>query len=87
MRLVIGCRLDLADGTSVLVYPTDRPAYARLCRLLTLGKKPRRQGACDLTWNDLAAPADGMIAILCSRPRRQPCAPARPTSPTEPISR
>ena len=32
------------DGMAVLVYPTDRPAYARLCRLLTLGKAPRRQG-------------------------------------------
>src|SRR3954451_4839544 len=39
VRLVVGCRLDLADDMSVLVYPTDRPAYARLCRLLSLGKK------------------------------------------------
>ena len=34
-RLIVGCRLDLADGMSVLVYPTDRPAYSRLCRLLS----------------------------------------------------
>ena len=33
VRLVVGCRLDLEDGTSLLVYPTDRPAYSRLCRL------------------------------------------------------
>lgn len=39
VRLVVGCRLDLADGMSILVYPTDRPSYARLCRLLSLGKK------------------------------------------------
>ena len=39
VRLIVGCRLDLDDGMSVLVYPTDRPAYARLCRLLSLGKK------------------------------------------------
>ncbi|MGO4831113.1 PHP domain-containing protein [Rhizobiaceae sp. 2RAB30] len=38
VRLIIGCRLDLSDGVSVLAYPTDRPAYSRLCRLLTLGK-------------------------------------------------
>jgi error-prone DNA polymerase len=38
VRLIVGCRLDLIDGMSVLVYPTDRPAYARLCRLLSLGK-------------------------------------------------
>ena len=38
LRLVVGCRLDLADGMSVLVYPTDRAAYSRLTRLITLGK-------------------------------------------------
>jgi error-prone DNA polymerase len=39
VRLIVGCRVDLADGMSVLVYPTDRTAYARFCRLLSLGKK------------------------------------------------
>ena len=38
VRLIVGCRLDLVDGMSVLVYPTDRPAYSRLCRLLSVGK-------------------------------------------------
>lgn len=38
LRLVVGCRLDLQDGMSILVYPTDRAAYSRLTRLLTLGK-------------------------------------------------
>jgi error-prone DNA polymerase len=38
VRLVVGCRLDLTDGASLLVYPTDRAAYSRLCRLLSLGK-------------------------------------------------
>ncbi|MGO4119197.1 hypothetical protein ACEQ6C_39145, partial [Rhizobium ruizarguesonis] len=33
LRLVVGCRLDLADGMSLLVYPTDRAAYSRLNRL------------------------------------------------------
>jgi DNA polymerase III alpha subunit len=49
VRLIIGCRLERADGLSVLVYPMDRPAYARLCRLLSLGKKrgsKLRLGAC-----------------------------------------
>lgn len=27
VRLVVGCRLDLQDGVSILVYPTDRAAY------------------------------------------------------------
>ena len=35
----VGCRFDLADGAAILAYPTDRPAYSTLCRLLSLGKK------------------------------------------------
>ena len=64
LRLVIGCRLDLEDGTSVLVYPTDRAAYSRLCHLLTLGKGRAGKGACRLGWNDLAAHGEGLIATL-----------------------
>ena len=66
IRLIIGTRLDLTDGPSVLVYPTNQPAYAALCRLLTLGKSRAGKGGCDLAWNDLAAAGDGMIAVLCS---------------------
>ena len=68
VRLIVGCRLDLADQTSVLVYPTDSTAYAALCRLLTLGKTRAGKGGCDLSWPDLAAAGEGMIAVLCSDP-------------------
>jgi error-prone DNA polymerase len=71
VRCIIGTRLDLTDGASVLVYPTNQPAYARLCRLLTLGKSRAGKGGCDLAWDDLAAAGDGMIAILCSHPTTQ----------------
>ncbi|AEI04473.1 DNA polymerase III alpha chain (plasmid) [Afipia carboxidovorans OM5] len=52
VRLIVGCRLDLTDGFSTLVYPTDRAAYARLCRLLSLGKKRAGKAKCHLTWDD-----------------------------------
>src|ERR1700719_2008660 len=68
IHCIIGTRLDLTDGPSVLVYPTDQPAYARLCRLLTLGKSRAGKGGCDLTWADLAAAGDSMIAVLCGSP-------------------
>jgi error-prone DNA polymerase len=63
-RLVIGCRLDLRDGTSLLAYPTDRAAYSRLCRLLTAGKTKAGKGACFLDWDDVASHAEGLLAIL-----------------------
>ena len=64
VRLVVGCRLDLTDGPSFLVYPTDRMAYGRLCQLLTLGKGRAGAGRCALSWADLAAHAEGLLAIL-----------------------
>jgi len=64
VRLVVGCRLDLSDGMSVLVYPTDRPAYSRLCRLLSLGKKRGGKAKCHLEWTDLIAYGDGLLAVL-----------------------
>ena len=68
IRLIVGCRLDLADGASVLVYPTDRAAYSRLTRLLSVGKGRAGKGKCKLYWPDLAAAAEGLIAILCTDP-------------------
>ena len=38
VRLIAGCRLDLACGMAVLVFSTDRAADFLLCRLLILGK-------------------------------------------------
>jgi error-prone DNA polymerase len=64
VRLIVGCRLDLACGMSVLVYPTDRAAWSRLCRLLSLGKGRAGKARCHLEWNDLAAYGEGLIAVL-----------------------
>ena len=64
MRLVVGCRLDLQDSPPVLAYPVDRAGYARLCRLLTLGKGRAGKGGCDLAWVDLVGHGDGLVVVL-----------------------
>ena len=64
VRLIVGCRLDLTDGTALLVYPTDRPAYGRLCRILSLGKQRSGKGKCNIDWQDVAEFSDGLIAVL-----------------------
>jgi error-prone DNA polymerase len=64
VRLVVGCRLDLQDGMSLLVYPTDRAAYSRLTRLLTLGKSRGGKGNCVLTLEDVALYDEGLLAVL-----------------------
>ncbi len=64
VRLVVGCRLDLVDGMSLIVYPTDRDAYARLCRLLTIGKKKAGKGKCHLDWSDVVEWNEGLLAVM-----------------------
>jgi error-prone DNA polymerase len=64
LRLVVGCRLDFQGGSpSLLVYPTDRAAYGRLSRLLTLGKGRAVKGECLLDYHDLLDFGEGQIVV------------------------
>ena len=62
-RLVIGCRLDLADAPSLLCFPTDRAAYGRLSRLLTRGKRRAPKGQCHLAYGDVVEQGAGQILL------------------------
>ena len=66
-----GVRLVFADGTpDILAYPRDRPAWGRLCRLLTQGNLRAEKGDCILTLDDLIAHAEGLELIVmpaCTR--------------------
>lgn len=53
IRIIVGCRLDLLDGISLLAYPTSRTAYAQLCNLLTLGNRRAEKGECHLYKKDV----------------------------------
>ncbi|WP_395613548.1 error-prone DNA polymerase [Allosphingosinicella sp.] len=69
VRLVAGSRLDLMDGSSLLVWPEDRAAWSRLTRLLSTGKgrvdrRKGEKGQCFLHWEDVAAWSDGVVAAL-----------------------
>lgn len=63
MRIIVGCRLDLMDGPSLLAYPTDKAAYSRLCRLLTKGNLRAEKGDCHLYKKDVYEHAEGMKFI------------------------
>jgi error-prone DNA polymerase len=64
-KLLIGSRLVFIDGTpDILVYPRDRAAYGRLCRLLTRGKLAADKGECNLRMEDLLDFAEGQLLVL-----------------------
>ncbi len=65
LRFLPGVRLDLEDAPSLLCWPSDRAAYARLSTLLTLGKRRAPKGQCHLRLADVLAHAEGqLLAIL-----------------------
>ena len=66
LRLVVGARLDLTDGPSLLCLPTDRAAYGRLSRLITLGRRRAPKGHCHIGIADVIAHADGQVLIAVS---------------------
>jgi error-prone DNA polymerase len=77
LKYLIGCRLTFLDGAELIVYPRDRAAYGRLCRLLSIGKSAIEggdlpdqskgvriaKGDCRLTFDQAAALGEGLIAL------------------------
>jgi error-prone DNA polymerase len=68
LHLVVGSRLVLADAPDVICYPTDRAAWGRLCRLLTLGKARAPKGDCLLRFDDILHHAEGQIFLVVPPP-------------------
>ena len=64
LTYVVGVRLGFRDGPDVLAYPTNRAAYGRLCRLLTLGKRRTVKGDCELYQEDLLEWGEGSVLVV-----------------------
>lgn len=64
IRIIPACRLNLLDGPSLLAYPTDKAAYARLSALLSEGNLRAEKGECHLYKNDVYKYASGIKFIM-----------------------
>jgi len=63
-RLIVGARLVLQCGFEVLAFPTDRAAYGRLTKLLTIGNIRAPKGECHLHFGDLPILESGQLFIV-----------------------
>ena len=64
-KLLVGARLVFTDGTpDILAYPTNRAAYANLCRLLSAGKSHAPKGECYLRFDDLLNWQEGLLMVV-----------------------
>ncbi|GAA0554406.1 error-prone DNA polymerase [Rhizomicrobium palustre] len=64
-KLLVGARLVFADGTpDIIAYPSDREAYGRLCRLISVGKLRAAKGECVLALDDLLEWQEGLLLVV-----------------------
>ena len=66
LNMAVGARLVFYDGATpdILAYPRDRAAWARLARLLSLGKRRAEKGDCILGLPDLLEFVEGLNLIV-----------------------
>jgi error-prone DNA polymerase len=64
LKLLIGAEITPQDGPALLLYAPDRAAYGRLARLITRGCLSAVKGDCLLRVDDIAAHAEGLLAVV-----------------------
>ncbi|HUG69710.1 MAG TPA: error-prone DNA polymerase [Pirellulaceae bacterium] len=63
LKLLIGAELLPQDAAPVVLLATDRAAYGKLARLITLGRRRAPKGECELTIDDIAQHSSGLLAM------------------------
>ena len=71
LKLLVGAEITPEDAPPVVLWATDRAAYGRLARLITLGRRRAEKGQCRLTLDDVAGHAAGLAGGGCCGRRRR----------------
>jgi error-prone DNA polymerase len=64
VKLLIGAEITPVDAVPVVLLSSDRASYGLLVRLITLGRRAAPKGQCRLTFDDVAAHAQGLLACV-----------------------
>ncbi|MGV3484361.1 MAG: error-prone DNA polymerase [Planctomycetaceae bacterium] len=78
LTYLVGAEIHPIDAPMMVLWPTDRASYGRLCRLISRGRMRREKGECELSWDDISQYSEGIVAAV--RPTQAMCG-----SPPEPI--
>src|SRR5436309_1670317 len=66
IRPIIGCELEMEDGSILPVLAENRTGYRNLCELLTQAHLRSEKGKCAVRWNELPQFAEGLVVLLGS---------------------
>lgn len=64
LKLIVGSRVFLQDGTGLVLLAADREGYGRLCRLISQGRRSAPKGEYRLNRADLQDGLPGCLALL-----------------------
>jgi error-prone DNA polymerase len=63
LGLLVGAQMSVEDGSLLVLLAQDRGGYARLCRLITRGRLRAPKGESQVSWDEICAHAEGLIAL------------------------
>ena len=66
LKLIVGAEITPVDAPHVVLWATDRKSYGQLCRLITVGRRRAAKGECELTFDDIAEHAQGLLAGIAN---------------------
>ena len=61
-KYIVGTEVHPGDAPPMVLWPTNRAAYGRMCRLISRGRMRCEKGTCELNWNDIVEFSEGIIA-------------------------
>jgi len=64
LKLMIGAEIVPVDGPAVVLLATDRAAYGRLSKLITVGRRRAPKGECRINMADVFEHAEGLICCV-----------------------
>lgn len=68
VQLIIGSEVSLDDGSHILLLVRNHQGYRNLCTLLSTGRLRSAKGSSQVSWSELCAHADGLLAIWGGAP-------------------
>ena len=71
-KLIIGAEIILNDALPVLLWATDRASYAKLSKLITVGRRRAPKAECWLSFDDLANHHEGLLVGVLPHLAGQP---------------
>lgn len=67
VKLIVGAQITVDDGSTIVLLAKTEAGYANLCGLITCGRRRSKKGESQVSWPEVCAHAEGLIALWGGR--------------------